>query len=139
LVCTVLVRRLGRHDQGAAHDRHNEAPGEEDMTRTARIGGWLAVAAASVSIWAAQPAAAQPDPPAPVTDATVRVVEIPVPVPVHDRAAEAVQMGLAAALGATLAAGATASRLRRPRTPPGTGLVGPIDITDVVQSRGADR
>lgn len=110
------------------------------MTRTAAIIGWLAAAAVSASlIGSAEPAAARPDPPEPATDVTVRVVEIPKPVPVHDRAAEAVQMGLAAALGAALAGGATAARLHRhpssgSRHPPsGTGL---IDITDVVQSRG---
>jgi hypothetical protein len=103
------------------------------MARTARIGGWLAAAAASVSIWAARPAAAQPDPPEPASDTIVRTVEIPVPV--HDPTAEAVQMAVAAVLGAVVATGATAARLRR-RSPPGTGL---IDITDTVWARGSHR
>jgi hypothetical protein len=110
---------------------------EAVMTRTAGIVGWLAAAAVGASlVGPAPPAAArQPDPPEPTTGTVIPTVEVLVPVPIHDRATEAVQMGLAAALGAALAAGATAARLRR-RLPPGTGL---IDITDAVQPPGQRR
>jgi hypothetical protein len=103
------------------------------MTRTAAVVGQLAAAAVGAAlIGSAPPAVArQPDPPEPPTATIVRTVEIPVPVPIHDRATEAARMGVAATLGAALAAGATAARLRRRRLPPGTGL---IDITDAVQA-----
>jgi hypothetical protein len=105
------------------------------MTRTAGIVGWLAAAAVGAALGGPAPPAAarRPDPPEPTTGTIVRTVEVPVPVPIHDWATEAVQMSVAASLGATvgavLAGRATALRLRR-RSPPGTGL---IDITDVVQ------
>ena len=72
------------------------------------------------------------DPPQPTIDPAVQRVEVmtvEVPVPTRDWAYEAVQMSVAAVLGAGLAARATAVRLRR-RRPPGDGL---IEITDVVQ------
>jgi hypothetical protein len=72
----------------------------------------------------------------------VCIVEVPVPRPIviRDRATEMLHLGLAAGLGAALAAGATAARQRR-RPPPTTGHVNGfladdlIDITDIVQSR----
>jgi hypothetical protein len=74
----------------------------------------------------------------------VCMVEVPVstPVVIRDRATEMLHLGLAAGLGAALAAGATAARQRR-RPPPTTnhpsGLLADnvIDITDIVQSRAA--
>lgn len=105
------------------------------MTHTTGIVGWLAATAAGAALAGpAPPAAARhPDPPEPTTGTIVRTVEVPAPVPIHDWATETVHMGVAATLGAALAARATAARLRRRRSPPGTGL---IDITDVVQSGG---
>jgi hypothetical protein len=89
----------------------------------------LAVAAvASVLFGPASPAAAQHDPPEPATATVVRTVEVPVPV--HDWTTEAVHMGVAAVLGAALAARTTARRFRRRDTSSGTGV---IDLTDVVQ------
>jgi hypothetical protein len=82
----------------------------------------------------------------------VCTVEVPVPAPVviRDRATEMLHLGVAAGLGAALAAGASTARQRR-RPPPTTGTRsvhtswpadGPraddlIDITDIVQSRAA--
>lgn len=104
------------------------------MTRTAGIAGGLAAAATAAALIApASPAAArQPDPPPPATG-SVRPIEVHLPAPVHDWRIDAARMGVAASLGAALAARATAARLRR-RPPPGTGL---IELTDVVQSRQA--
>jgi hypothetical protein len=105
------------------------------MTRSAGTVGWVAAAVGAALVGPAPPATArQPDPPQPASGTVVCVVEGPVPVPRHDRATEAVQVGVAATLGAALAASATAARLRRRREPVGPGL---IDMTDAVQSRGS--
>jgi hypothetical protein len=93
----------------------------------------------------AQPAVAPASPP--VTDpippivVCTREVAVPTPIAVTDRATEMLNLGLAAVLGATLAAAAT-----RRRPPPPTGPVGGllddahrlIDITDTVQSEPYD-
>jgi predicted NBD/HSP70 family sugar kinase len=70
------------------------------------------------------------------------MIEVPVstPVVIRDRATEMLHLGLAAGLGAALAAGATAARQRRRPSPPTdhpNGLLADnlIDITDIVQSR----
>jgi hypothetical protein len=94
------------------------------------------IAAATLFMTPATAAAIRPPPPDGPTQpqAVVERVEVPVSVPVDDHTAEAVQMAIAAILGA---AAASAARLRRrahrptgTETETGTGL---IDITDVVQ------
>jgi hypothetical protein len=102
------------------------------MSRTAVVTRWLAVAAAAAALAGPAPAAAQPDWPPPATaEPAVRLVEVPVPV--HDWASDVVHMGVAASLGAALAARMTAARIRHRRTPspPPPGL---IDITDAVRA-----
>jgi hypothetical protein len=99
--------------------------------RTAVVARWLAVAAAAAALAGPAPAAAQPDWPPPTAEPAVRLVEVPVPV--HDWAGDVVHMGVAASLGAALAARMTAARIRHRRisspAPPG-----PIDITDAVRA-----
>ena len=78
----------------------------------------------------------QHDPPQETIDPAVQRVEVrlvEVPVPTRDWATETVQMSVAAALGAILAARATAvgQQRQRRRRPPRTGF---IDLTDVVGS-----
>jgi hypothetical protein len=99
------------------------------MIRTAVIGRWFAVAAAAAVMSGSPPAAARPDWPPP--GAQPALVTVEVPVPVHDWLSEVVHMGVAASLGAALAA-----RIRHRRTvpPPASGL---IDITDAVQSHAS--
>ena len=78
------------------------------------------------------------DPPQATIDTATRTVEVrlvEVPVPTRDWPTETAQMGVAAILGAVLAAQATTVRLRR-RLPPGPGS---IDITDVVRPDPSDR
>jgi uncharacterized membrane protein len=123
--------------------------------RSVRAGGLVAAALGAVLLGPASPAVArQPAPesdtgPAKCTvqfETVVCAVEVPVstPIVIHDRATEMLHLGIAAGLGAALAAGATAARLRR-RLLPTSGPVGGllvgadqlIDITDVVQSRTA--
>jgi hypothetical protein len=76
----------------------------------------------------------QHDPPAP----PISTVTVPVEVPVHDWGAEALRVAVAAAIagagGAIIGTRTTATRLRRRAPAPQGGL---IDITDMVQSRGA--
>jgi hypothetical protein len=65
---------------------------------------------------------------------------MPTPIVIGDRATEMLHLGVAAGLGAALAAGATAARRRR-RPPPATvpvdtspvGAQNLIDLTDIVQ------
>jgi hypothetical protein len=101
------------------------------MVRTAVVTRWLAAAAAVAAVTGPAPAAARPDWPPSTTEPAVRLVEVPVPV--HDWASDVVHMGVAAALGAALAARMTAARIRHRRTPsPPPAAV--IDITDAVRS-----
>jgi hypothetical protein len=102
------------------------------------------------TVEAGTPPVSQPtasaSPPTAVPPIVVCTVEVPVsmPVVVNDPATEMLYLGIAAGLGAALAAGATAARMRR-RPPPPSGpidgfLVGAhdlIDLTDMVQSRAA--
>jgi hypothetical protein len=105
------------------------------MNTIARRASWLTgTAAATVFLLPAGPAVAKPyDPPMPPS--AVYLVEVPVPVrvPVDDTIAEGLQMAVAAALGATLAA-VTATRMHRRRRPLNTDA-GIIDITSTVQQR----
>jgi hypothetical protein len=96
-----------------------------------------------------QPGVAPASPPLadPLTPIVVCTVEVAVPKPiaVANRTTEMLHLGVAAVLGATLAAASTATRRRR-RPPPRTGLVDEllddahrlIDITDTVQSKPHD-
>jgi hypothetical protein len=104
------------------------------ITRAGVIGRWLAVAAAAAALGGSPPAAARPDwPPA---DAEPAIRTVVVPVPVHDWVSDVVHMGVAAGLGAALAARTAAARVRRRETgsPSASGL---IDITDAVQTRAS--
>ncbi len=85
------------------------------MTRIARLAGWMIGTAAVTLLLTPVPAAAtRPAPDGPTQPQTVvQRVEVPIPVPVDDATVELIQMGIAAALGASIAAGATATRLRR--------------------------
>jgi hypothetical protein len=100
------------------------------MARTAIVARWLAAAAVAAALAGPAPAAAQPDWPPSTAEPAVRVVEVPVPV--HDWASDVVHMGVAASLGAALAARMTAARIRHRRTPSPPPR-GPIDITDAVR------
>jgi hypothetical protein len=98
------------------------------MAWTAVVTRWLAVAAAAAALAAPAPAAARPDWPPTTAEPAVQTVEVPVPV--HDWVSDVVHMGVAASLGAALAARMTAARIRHRRIPPPPGL---IDITDAVR------
>jgi len=108
------------------------------MIGVAAIGGWAAAVVAGGVLGGLPPA--HYDPPQETIDPATQRLEVrlvEVPVPTRDWPAETVQMGVAAALGAILAARATAARQRRRRPPPpGPGF---IDLTDVVQAGATSR
>jgi hypothetical protein len=96
-----------------------------------------AVDVPSVSPPALAPASPPMGPFPPVVVCTLEVA-VPTPIVVADRQTEMLHLSVAAVLGATLAAAATATRRRRRPTAPVRGLLGDadrsIDITDTVQS-----
>jgi hypothetical protein len=101
------------------------------MTPIARLSGWVIGVSAAAVLALPAAATARPDPfepPAPDS----HVNQVPVPVPVGDSADEAIQMGIAAVLGAAaaVAAGAATRRLRRTHQPR-TSI---IDLTHSAQS-----
>jgi hypothetical protein len=135
-----------------------------------RVGALVAAVFSAVLVGPALPAAASPDPPEPTSGPAMCTVEMPpvsspfapasppmavlfppvvvctvevpmaTPVVVGDRATELTHLGVAAGLGAVVAAGATVARLRRrppPRDAVGVGPDDRIDLTDIVQSPAA--
>lgn len=104
------------------------------MIHAIRLAAWAT--GTSVAVLLLTPAAAAATFPAPdgptQPNTTVQLIEVAVPVPVDDTTSEAIQMAVAAALGATVAAAVRVRRSRRQS--PDTGTSSMIDITDIVQS-----